>query len=296
MRCRLRLSGRRVPLPRARAPGDARMQYRRRLRSRIIISFLLFGIGLTGAVRGHHARHARVARGRADRDHAAARGRQDRRAHARDPDAGAPRAVPDRAGLDLRRATASPKCRSSGASSTPGVYDIEERVEAGEQRVLQARGATSPTTYWLFLRYDVTEQRRTRNVLLVALVGAVGVFAALSLAVAIWLSARVLRPVTDLARASRAFERARSPSRSRRISRTDEVGAARRGARRLRAAPHRAGRARPRVQRRRQPRAAHAAVGDPRRHRAAARAGRPAETARASACAASSAPRASRPS
>src|SRR5205085_8509240 len=92
-----------------------------------------------------------------------------------------------------------------------GVYDISELdPTTGETRYYKLAVRKSEDL-WAFLQYDVTEERHTRNLLFVTLVAAVGVFAALSLAVAFWLSSRVLRPVTDLVARVSTFERGKRP-------------------------------------------------------------------------------------
>ena len=95
-----------------------------------------------------------------------------------------------------------------------------------------------------------------------AIYGSVLVFTLLSLLVGWWAASRVMSPVSELAnRLKRSGPQQRTRSRWPRISRR-RGRPARRGARRLRRAPDRSRAARPRVQRRRQPRIAHAAGGD----------------------------------
>ncbi|HET6564122.1 MAG TPA: HAMP domain-containing sensor histidine kinase [Xanthomonadales bacterium] len=52
---------------------------------------------------------------------------------------------------------------------------------------------------WAFLIYDLTENQRLKSQLLVALIGVVLVFSLLSFALGAWSSRRVMKPVTDLA-------------------------------------------------------------------------------------------------
>jgi signal transduction histidine kinase len=105
-----------------------------------------------------------------------------------------------------------------------GVYDIEKRDEqSGELRYYKL-AVRKAEDYWGFLQYDVTEQRRTRDRVFWALIGAVVLFAALSLIIALWLSSRVLRPVTDLVGRVQAFERGREPEPLAPQFMNDEVG------------------------------------------------------------------------
>ncbi len=52
---------------------------------------------------------------------------------------------------------------------------------------------------WAFLIYDLTENQRLKNQLLLALIGVVLVFSLLSFTLGAWSSRRVMKPVTDLA-------------------------------------------------------------------------------------------------
>ena len=105
-----------------------------------------------------------------------------------------------------------------------------------------------------------------------------------------------MSPVIDLARRVRAMSKTGRPEPLKVAFRERRSRPGRRRARRLFDAPHRARRARSRVQRRRQPRTAHAARGDREHHGTVAGIARSHGQARASACAASSARCASRPS
>jgi len=52
---------------------------------------------------------------------------------------------------------------------------------------------------WAFLIYDLTENQRLKKQLLVAMIGVVLVFSLLSFTLGAWSSRRVMKPVTDLA-------------------------------------------------------------------------------------------------
>jgi len=65
---------------------------------------------------------------------------------------------------------------------------------------------------WAFLIYDITENQRLKTQLVWVLVAAVLVFSLLSLALGLWSSTRIMRPVTDLAeRLSQLGEETPSP-------------------------------------------------------------------------------------
>ena len=77
---------------------------------------------------------------------------------------------------------------------------------------------------WAFLIYDITENQRLTNRLVWSLVAAVVVFSLLSLALGLWSSRRVMKPVTDLAdRLSQLGEETPSPGLARWFP-DDEVG------------------------------------------------------------------------
>jgi signal transduction histidine kinase len=77
---------------------------------------------------------------------------------------------------------------------------------------------------WAFLIYDITENQRLTNRLVWSLVAAVLVFSLLSLALGLWSSSRVMKPVSDLAeRLSQLGEETPSPGLARWFP-DDEVG------------------------------------------------------------------------
>ena len=77
---------------------------------------------------------------------------------------------------------------------------------------------------WAFLIYDITENQRLTNRLIWSLVAAVIVFSMLSLALGLWSSSRVMKPVTDLAeRLSQLGEETPSPELAKWFP-DDEVG------------------------------------------------------------------------
>ena len=77
---------------------------------------------------------------------------------------------------------------------------------------------------WAFLIYDITDNQRLTHRLIWSLVGAVVVFSLLSLALGLWASSSVMRPVVDLAeRVSQLAEETPSPDLARWFP-NDEVG------------------------------------------------------------------------
>jgi signal transduction histidine kinase len=88
-----------------------------------------------------------------------------------------------------------------------GVYDITER-DAGGKLVPYKLAVYRSQSYWAFLRYDISSQREGEQRLLIALFMAVLLFGALSVVIGLWMSRRVMHPVTELAGRLRASRRA----------------------------------------------------------------------------------------
>ncbi|MEI7035772.1 HAMP domain-containing sensor histidine kinase [Fulvimonas yonginensis] len=88
-----------------------------------------------------------------------------------------------------------------------GVHDIYEPDETGKTHhyklaVWREGGIIS------FLRYDVSREELGKQQLLISVIGAVFVFGLLSLVLGLWLSRKVLKPVSELARRLRDFRKA----------------------------------------------------------------------------------------
>ena len=97
-----------------------------------------------------------------------------------------------------------------------GVHDIRAVDADGRQRhyklaVQRKNGIIG------FTRYDISREDLGKRQLVLSLIGAVLLFSLLSLAIGLWLSRRVLKPVTELA----------NPSRAPRLPRRDHRGAGR---------------------------------------------------------------------
>lgn len=182
-----------------------RMRFRSRLRSRIIISFLAFGIGVTGlfaattlVMREWLEEELIESTLQREIDKAIELNRENPVLGAGIPFTGIQGDIVGR-----NRFAQIPFDRRFDT----GVYDISERDPAsGETRHFKL-AVRRDEDFWGFLQYDITEQRRTRSVLAGALLTAVAGFGLLSLLVAFWLSRRVLRPVTELAHRVERFER-----------------------------------------------------------------------------------------
>jgi signal transduction histidine kinase len=100
----------------------------------------------------------------------------------------------------------------------PGVHEVETAEGYFKAAVRK------DDDLWAFLIYDISENQRLTNRLIWSLVAAVLVFSMLSLALGLWASSAVMKPVTDLAeRLSHLNEETPSPGLARWFP-DDEVG------------------------------------------------------------------------
>ncbi|MBS0570980.1 MAG: HAMP domain-containing histidine kinase [Proteobacteria bacterium] len=180
----------------------ARIQYRRRLRSRIVISFVLFGFALTALF----ALSAVYLRGYLEDkligealiknvDDYAAKFHED----------------PSNEFLAFQKIVGYVYSERKFANVpfawrdlSSGVHDLTEPDGHGGKLVYKLAVRKDPG-YWFFLKYDTTQERHSQRVLEGALVLAVLGFSVLALVLGFWLSRRVMSPVTELARRVQAM-------------------------------------------------------------------------------------------
>ena len=193
------------------------MLYRRRLRSRIILSFLLFGTLLSGLF----AISTLLLQSALEDELIGSTLKQEL----------------DDYLVQLRQDPTLVEpfhTRIQGFITRPG--DPNQRVtakirnlETGVHEVETTEGyfkaaVRKDEDLWAFLIYDISENQRLTNRLVWSLVTAVIVFSMLSLALGLWSSRRVMKPVTDLAeRLSQLGEETPSPGLARWFP-DDEVG------------------------------------------------------------------------
>ncbi|MBS0557132.1 MAG: HAMP domain-containing histidine kinase [Proteobacteria bacterium] len=182
----------------------ARIQYRRRLRSRIIISFVLFGFALTALF----ALSAIYLRGYLEDkligealiknvDDYATKFHED----------------PSNEFLPFQKIVGWVYSERKFANVPlawrdldDGVHDLTEPDGRGGRLVYKLAVRKEPG-YWFFLKYDTTQERHSQRLLEGALFLSVLGFLAVSLVLGYWLSRRVMSPVTDLARRVQAMGR-----------------------------------------------------------------------------------------
>ena len=200
-----------------------RVRFRRQLRSRIIISFALFGFALTAlfAVASIYLRQRvedQLVNNSLERE---VKSFVDFKREHPDPNALYFIRSYD---LDIKGANFFANVPFDRRQyDTTGVYDIEEPGSEGKVRPYKL-AVYKDADYWAFLRYDVSTQKLSERQLYTALGLAVLIFAALSLLIGGWLSRRVMSPVTDLAQRIRKLRQTGKPEPLAPYFAQDEVG------------------------------------------------------------------------
>ena len=193
------------------------MLYRRRLRSRIILSFLLFGTLLSGLFAISTLLLQRTLEDeligstlKQELDDYLVQLRQD-----------PTRLEPFHTriqGFITRPGDPNQSVTAKIRNLDTGVHEVETTEGYFKAAVRKDEDL------WAFLIYDISENQRLTNRLVWSLVTAVIVFSMLSLALGLWSSRRVMKPVTDLAeRLSQLGEETPSPGLARWFP-DDEVG------------------------------------------------------------------------
>ncbi len=193
------------------------MQYRRRLRSRITFSFLLFGTVLSGLfaistlfLQNYYEDQLIGATLKQELDDYLVQLHDD--PSLLEPFSTRIQGFVTRPGDPNRSVSAQIRNLDSG------VHEVE--TAAGYFKA----AVRKDEDLWAFLIYDITENQRLTNQLVWALAVAVLVFSLLSLALGLWSSSRVMKPVTDLAeRLGQLGEETPSPGLARWFP-GDEVG------------------------------------------------------------------------
>ncbi len=180
--------------------------YRHRLRSRIFVSYFLFGLALAAAF----AVAAIYLGARLEAQLIGTTLQENISKYA-----DSFYINPDAAGVPLNKLTGYTYSRRR-FNKVPllwrnlgdGVHNVAELQPDGSTETYKLAVRKDPG-YWFFLKYDTSQDQRNQRRLQYALIITVAVFALLSLLTGAWLSARVIRPVTDLARRLRGFREGR---------------------------------------------------------------------------------------
>jgi signal transduction histidine kinase len=181
------------------------MRYKRRLRSRIIFSFLLFGTLLSGLF----AISTLILQNGLEDELIGSTLKQELDDYLvelrRDPTLVEPFHTRIQ-GFITRPGDPNHSVSAQIRNLEPGVHEVETSEGYFHAAVRKDEDL------WAFLIYDITENQRLTKQLVWALVIAVLVFSFLSLALGLWSSRRIMRPVTDLAeRLSHLNEETPSP-------------------------------------------------------------------------------------
>ncbi|WP_460878447.1 sensor histidine kinase [Rhodanobacter koreensis] len=179
------------------------MQSRRKLRFRLVVSFALFGFGLSALfavaalnIRAKVEDQLVTSSIQQDVDHAV------EQVH-KDPSKPAGSELIE-AWMRSDRTLYNMPLAWQGLDS--GVHDIYETGTDGNTHHYKLAVRRK---YGLigFIRYDVTREELGKRQLLISVIGAVFLFGLLSLAIGLWLSRKVLKPVSELANRLRDFRK-----------------------------------------------------------------------------------------
>lgn len=198
------------------------MKYRRRLRSRIIVSFALFGLALTALF----ALSAVLLRDWLESNLIGETLQQNLTGYAdafyEDPDTVLVPFEKIRGYMFSERKFAN--VPFAWRDLGDGIHDLTQDDASGGRREVYKLAVRKDAHFWFFLRYDTTQEQRSQRLLQAALVLAVLVFSLLSLLIGVWSSARVMSPVADLARRVQAMSRSGRPTPLAPHFADDEVG------------------------------------------------------------------------
>jgi len=199
-----------------------RIHYRRRLRSRIVILFALFGFALTALF----ALSAIYLRGYLENKLIGEALQQNLQGYADAfyTDPSTPGVPFDKIVGYTYSAEKFANVPLAWRDLPTGVYDLTEPDGRGG-RLVYKLAVRKDSGYWFFLKYDTTQERRSQRLLEGALIAAVFAFLLLSIVIGYWLSRRVMSPVTDLARRVQAMGRSGKAEPLAPHFANDEVGA-----------------------------------------------------------------------
>ena len=211
-----------MPAPEKDPPRRRKPAYRRRLRSRIILSFLLLGFGLTALI----AASTVYLRNRVENFVIGSALTKNNDAFAegfyRNPNAiGIPFEKIQGRQFSTRKTDRVPAEWRGLANGVHELTNIDPL--SGETRVYKLAVRKDPD-YWFFLTYDIAEERESQARLNRALMLSVVVFTLFSLLVGWWAASRVMSPVSELARRLRRSGRSAEPEALASHFAEDEVG------------------------------------------------------------------------
>jgi signal transduction histidine kinase len=197
------------------------MRYQRRLRSRIILSFFLFGSALTAAfaiaavsLRGYLEDQLIGRQLSFELDNYV-------ESFARDPENQLMQFSRIEGFLFSERKRANVPL--AWRDLPDGVHTITDDTQSGGPSAYKL-AVRKRDDIWFFLQYDISHELQLRNRLTIGLVVVVLAFAVLSALIAFWSASRVMRPVADLAARLSQFGRGGGPEMLAPHFANDEVG------------------------------------------------------------------------
>jgi signal transduction histidine kinase len=189
-----------------------RGRYRRRLRSRIILSFVLLGFGLTALF----AFATNWARARVENQlvEVVLNRNIDEYSHRyfSEPSKNPDMPVQQMVGRVVKsdRFEALKREQPEWYNFSDGIHTVSGRDESGKPFAYKVAVRKTPEV-WFFLAYDMTQTIQGEVQLNRTLILSVLVFSALSLVIGWWSASRVMRPVSDLAARLRAYRGSSDP-------------------------------------------------------------------------------------
>jgi signal transduction histidine kinase len=197
------------------------MLYRRRLRSRIILSFLLLGFGLAVLIASATV-YLRATVERKVIGQALVKNVDDY--------ANGFYTNPDKVGVPFEKISGVvyginkiADVPAAWRALSPGMHELQEADPEGGMRTYKLVVRKDPK-FWFFLRYEYSQEHESQQRFAWSLVGLVLVFTVLSLLVGMWASSRVMSPVAHLAQRLRAFAATQTHERLASHFADDEVG------------------------------------------------------------------------
>jgi len=189
-----------------------RGRYRRRLRSRIILSFVLLGFGLTALF----AFATNWARARVENQLVEVVLNRNIDEYSRryfsEPSKNPDMPVQQMVGRVVKsdRFEALKREQPEWYNFSDGIHTVSGRDESGKPFAYKVAVRKTPDV-WFFLAYDMTQTIQGEVQLNRTLILSVLVFSALSLVIGWWSASRVMRPVSDLAARLRAYRGSSDP-------------------------------------------------------------------------------------
>ena len=203
------------------AASRRKPRYRRRLRTRLILSFLLFGVFLSAFIAAATFIVQNNVESRVISDALTRNNNLFADGFYRDPNAiGIPfEKIQGKMFSTERLERVPPEWRGL----TNGVHELSAISPDGSKRVYKLAVRKDPK-YWFFLAYDIAEERESQTRLEYALILLVGILSAVSLFIGWWSASRVMSPVTELAQRLRDSGRSSQPEALATHFPDDEVG------------------------------------------------------------------------